>query len=416
MPTKDAAPSQPLQNPDQLNNAIRLTSASSWILLAVLTLCIGAIVIWSMVGRLLVYVHGPGVLELAGGDISVVEATATGEIKEILVQVGDSVKAGDTMFKVDLTAISAQNDGARKTLTQQQAELDSYTKTSDRDIKIRKENLDQQIKFLNSYIANQHNNESQLSEIYKSNQDLFKKGLIAQPVLQQSFERLIDVQQDIGNRVSQIADLKLQQIEFEDSVARYVSELNIQVAKTQGQLNDLDAQLQFGGAILAPSSGVVTELATEVGRVVDEGVELGAIQSGDRTLDAQGYMPIGKGKQVEVGMLAEISPTSVERNIYGSIRGTVTRVSRLPVTKAVLENRLGNTSLADQLMAQGAPIGITLRLEEDSATESGLRWTSSEGPPVELSAGTTVDVRVLTEQRRPITLLLPVLQTWFTVQ
>ena len=369
-----------------------------------------------MVGRLLVYVHGPGVLELAGGDISVVEATATGEIKEILVQVGDSVKAGDTMFKVDLTAISAQHDGARKTLTQQQAELDSYTKTSDRDIKIRKENLDQQIKFLNSYIANQHNNESQLSEIYKSNQDLFKKGLIAQPVLQQSFERLIDVQQDIGNRVSQIADLKLQQIEFEDSVARYVSELNIQVAKTQGQLNDLDAQLQFGGAILAPSSGVVTELATEVGRVVDEGVELGAIQSGDRTLDAQGYMPIGKGKQVEVGMLAEISPTSVERNIYGSIRGTVTRVSRLPVTKAVLENRLGNTSLADQLMAQGAPIGITLRLEEDSATESGLRWTSSEGPPVELSAGTTVDVRVLTEQRRPITLLLPVLQTWFTVQ
>lgn len=416
MPTKDAAPSQPLQNPDQLNNAIRLTSASSWILLAVLALCIGAIVIWSMVGRLLVYVHGPGVLELAGGDISVVEATATGEIKEILVQVGDSVKAGDTMFKVDLTAISAQHDGARKTLTQQQAELDSYTKTSDRDIKIRKENLDQQIKFLNSYIANQHNNESQLSEIYKSNQDLFKKGLIAQPVLQQSFERLIDVQQDIGNRVSQIADLKLQQIEFEDSVARYVSELNIQVAKTQGQLNDLDAQLQFGGAILAPSSGVVTELATEVGRVVDEGVELGAIQSGDRTLDAQGYMPIGKGKQVEVGMLAEISPTSVERNIYGSIRGTVTRVSRLPVTKAVLENRLGNTSLADQLMAQGAPIGITLRLEEDSATESGLRWTSSEGPPVELSAGTTVDVRVLTEQRRPITLLLPVLQTWFTVQ
>ncbi len=416
MPKKDAAPTQPLQNPDQLNNAIRLTSASSWILLAVLSLCIGSIVIWSMVGRLLVYVHGPGVLELTGGDISVVEATATGEIKEILVQVGDTVKAGDTMFKVDLTSISAQHDGVTKTLTQQQAELDSYEKTSDRDIKIREENLDQQIKFLNSYIADQHNNENQLTEIYKSNQDLFKKGLIAQPVLQQSFERLIDVQQDIGNRVSQIANLKLQQIEFEDSVARYVSELKIEVAKTQGQLNDLDAQLQFGGAILAPSSGIVTELATEVGRVVDEGVELGAIQSGDRTLDAQGYMPIGKGKQVEVGMEAEISPTSVERNIYGSIRGTVTRVSRLPVTKAVLENRLGNASLADQLMVQGAPIGITLRLDKDSATDSGLRWTSSEGPPVELSAGTTVDVRVLTEQRRPITLLLPVLQTWFDAQ
>ncbi|MBD8891262.1 NHLP bacteriocin system secretion protein [Roseibium litorale] len=416
MALKPSIPDEPLRSPDQLNSAIRLTSASSWILLAVLTLCIGSVVVWSLVGRLLVYVHGPGVLEFTGGDIAVIQATAQGVVKEIKVKAGDAVKTGDVLFVVDQSTIQAQRDGAAKALKQQQQEVDNYEKTSAEDIKTRKANLDQQLDFLNTYLASQRKNETQLQEIYNGNLELVKKGLMTQPVLQQSMERLISVQQDISDKISSIAQLKQQQVEFENSISNNMSALKIDLATAEGTLNDYEAKLKFGGAILSPVSGTVSELATEVGKVVTEGEELGAVQSGLPVLTVQGYLPIGKGKQVEPGMTAEISPSSVERNIYGSIRGTVTEVSPLPVTESVLENSLGNPALAAQMMAQGAPIKVTVKLDTDAATKSGLRWTSSEGPPVQMSAGTTADVRVLTERRQPISLLLPVLQTWFTVQ
>lgn len=416
MASKQGPSKQPLRSPEQLNSVIRLTSASSWILLAVLTVCIGSVLVWSIFGRLLVHVHGPGVLEFTGGQISLVEATATGEIKDILVKVGDSVKAGDTLFKIDQTSVLAERDGVAKTVVQQKLELDTYSRTSDKDIKTRKENLDQQITFLTGYIAKQKDNEAQLKKIYQDNQELANKGLVTQPVLQQSFERLIGVQQDIGDKVSSMADMKLQQVEFEDTVSKNVSELKIQLAESQGRLNQLNAELKFGGAILSPSDGIVSEVAADVGKVVQVGEELGAVQSGAPILNALGYMPIGKGKRVLVGMEAEISPTSIESNIFGSIKGKVIAVSRLPVTEAVLENGLGNRSLAAQLMKQGAPIKVTVELDTDKDTESGLRWTSSEGPPVEITAGTTADVRILTAERRPISLLLPVLQTWTTAQ
>lgn len=416
MALKPSIPEEPLRSPDQLNSAIRLTSASSWVLLAVLTLCIGSVVVWSLVGRLLVYVHGPGVMEFTGGDIAVIQATAPGVVKDIKIKSGDEVKAGDVLFVVDQSTIQAQRDGAAKALKQQQEEVDNYEKTSTADINTRKTNLDQQLDFLNNYLVSQKQNEAQLQDIYKGNQELAKKGLMTQPVLQQSMERLISVQQDISDKISSIAQLKQQQVEFENSVSNNMSALKIDLATAQGTLNDYEAQLKFGGAILSPVSGTVSELATEIGKVVTAGEELGAVQSGLPVLTVQGYLPIGKGKQVEPGMTAEISPSSVERNIYGSIRGTVTEVSPLPVTESVLENSLGNSALAAQMMAEGAPIKVTVKLDTDAATKSGLRWTSSEGPPVEMSAGTTADVRVLTELRQPISLLLPVLQTWFTVQ
>lgn len=407
---------QSLRSPEQLNSAIRLTSASNWILLAVLALCLGSVVVWSVVGRLLVYVHGPGIMEFSGGNIAVVQATAPGVIRQVLVEPGDQVEAGEVLFRVDQSTIAAQRDAAARALAQQQREVENYQRASDSDIATRKVDLGEQLDFLNTYVGNQRANENLLQDIYVSNQELAKKGLLTQPVLQQSMQRLITVRQDISDKTSTIASLKRQQIEFESSVSKNLSDLQIQLAIAQGQVDNFDAQLTFGGAILSPVAGTVSEVAAAIGKLVNTADELGAVQAGTPVLTVQGYLPIGKGKQVEPGMIAEISPGSVERNIYGSIRGTVTDVSSLPVDAAALEARLGNPALAAQMMAQGAPIMVTVQLDTDADTQSGLRWTSSEGPPVQMSAGTTADVRVLTELRQPISLLLPVLQTWFTVQ
>ena len=62
------------------------------------------------------------------------------------------------------------------------------------------------------------------------------------------------------------------------------------------------------------------------------------------------------------------------------------------------------------LMPEGAYIEVRARLEQDPATPSGYRWSSSRGPDIRLTSGLTNSTRVTIEGRAPVTYLLPILR------
>ena len=51
-------------------------------------------------------------------------------------------------------------------------------------------------------------------------------------------------------------------------------------------------------------------------------------------------------------------------------------------------------------------------LKVESKTFSGYKWSSSEGPQLKISPGTTTTVRVTVEERSPMTFILPILREW----
>lgn len=410
----DIGASRQMRTPDQLNRAIRLTSPSAWLLLLVLALCIGGVLAWSILGRVSIYVYGPGVIQLANGVVYDVNANAQGIVSSIEIKPGDRIKAGDEMFKINQLALTAQRDATAKTLKGQQDEYDSYKSRSDADVKRRNDNTTAQITALQSDLKDQQENLKQLEQIHEAQKGLLEKGLSTQPQVESTFSDLISVEQAIRDIQDKIGTLQLDQVEFENEVDTNLAAMRIDLLTTEGQLEDLNAQLAFGSTILSPADGLVTDVTTEANSVVDAGALLAVVEAGDSSLAVQGYLPIGQGKRVQPGMRAEISPTSVERDIYGSLRGTVRSVSTLPLTEAGVQSVLGNRALVSQLMAEGAPIQVTVELETDPGTQSGFRWTSSAGPPIDLTPGTTANVRVLTQDRPPITLVIPILQTWFS--
>ena len=74
---------------------------------------------------------------------------------------------------------------------------------------------------------------------------------------------------------------------------------------------------------------------------------------------------------------------------------------------------VGNPELADQLIGQeGGKIEVVARLNSDPSTFSGYQWSSSDGPDLQLTLGTTTTARVSVEERAPITFLLPILREW----
>jgi HlyD family secretion protein len=50
-------------------------------------------------------------------------------------------------------------------------------------------------------------------------------------------------------------------------------------------------------------------------------------------------------------------------------------------------------------------------LKPDTTTFTGYQWSSSQGPNLKISPGTTATVRVKVEERAPITFVLPILRS-----
>jgi HlyD family secretion protein len=146
--------------------------------------------------------------------------------------------------------------------------------------------------------------------------------------------------------------------------------------------------------------------------LIEAGGIVALIEQHSARVELAAYFPIGDGRKLRPGMVANVSPQSVERDLYGSIRAAVTQVSELPETEVAVTARVGIPSLAKQFMASGPPIAVTIALDRDPSTPSGFRWTSSRGPDLKITAGETAAVTVVVEEKRPIDLVMPLFDAW----
>lgn len=135
----------------------------------------------------------------------------------------------------------------------------------------------------------------------------------------------------------------------------------------------------------------------------------GILLSDNATLRAVAFVPAAKGKRIETGMPVLISPSTVKKAEFGSLYGTVSAVSTLPVTPEAMHRILQNTALVKQFLHYGAPIMVSIHLERDPKTYSGFRWSSSQGPRQRITAGTLIEATIQVETKKPIALLLPTL-------
>jgi len=108
-------------------------------------------------------------------------------------------------------------------------------------------------------------------------------------------------------------------------------------------------------------------------------------------------------------MSVEIAPTDLRRGEYGFIRGIVERVGDFPVDPDRAAATLANAALSRTLTGAGPVFEMRARLERGD-TPSGLAWSTSSGPPTEVSSGTLVTISVVVARRQPIALILPFLR------
>ncbi|MGW1026348.1 HlyD family efflux transporter periplasmic adaptor subunit [Streptomyces sp. NPDC002577] len=157
------------------------------------------------------------------------------------------------------------------------------------------------------------------------------------------------------------------------------------------------------------AAGRVTTLLATIGAVVTTGANVATLERTDHASDpllAVVYVPADSAASVPLGASVDLTVQSVSKEQYGSLRGHVKAVGRTTQTQAQITAFLGDSQLGAQF-AQDRPVAVLVGLDRSSATKSGYKWSTADGPPYALDSMTQATGAIRLAEQRPIDWLLP---------
>jgi HlyD family secretion protein len=272
--------------------------------------------------------------------------------------------------------------------------------------------------------------ETQLSQITLEETDAqrqYLSGLSQIDEIQSKIQEIdiqeADVQRQYLDGLNAIDDLKAKIKEISGQEARLAQEVleksldgKNRLEEVRRQIAQLEKELAAKSNITSEYNGRVLEVGIVEGQVINAGGRLGSIEVAgvDDELISLVYFADKDGKQIREGMEVQVTPSLVKRERYGGIVGKVTSVSPFPVTLEDMSAIIGNENIAKNLgesLGGKVPIQVFASLEVDPNTISGFRWSSSDGPPIQLSSGTTTQVRVKVGEVAPISYVIPLFRS-----
>lgn len=461
-----------LSSPEKLDQLMQVTSRNDWLPLSVLGGILGAVLLWSLFGRVPVNVISKGLIILPNRIVDL-QSPVKGQLKTLNIQEGNCIEKDQVIAAIDPSEIRQQLEQEQAKLVtlkvQEQAANSLQEQHTNSELQaIQRQQISKRQRLQDTQAITSNLRERELNAIQKERtslqqqlQDtlalapsfqerlekrraLLETGAISQDQVFQVEQEYIQNDQQIVSLKAELEGLEVRQAEVEqkyrenrNTVTQLQAELqeletqrsgleqeNLeadiqrknQIQDVEHKIAQLSKQYDDNRQIKSPFSGCILELTTSKGSVINEGTRLGAIQVDEASAPLLSviYFPIGDGKKIQPGMKIQVTPDTVRRERFGGIVGTVSHVSAFPITKEGAARLVGNPEVIENLVSQtGSAIAVQAELDLDPSTPSGYRWSSSRGPAnITISSGTTATARVTVEQRSPITLVLPILREW----
>ena len=401
-----------LSSPEQLDQIMRVTSSRQWIALLGIGVLLLAALIWGETGSLTTTASGTAVLVRTGGVVNVV-SSGSGVIARLNVHVGDRIKANQVIGSVAQPVLAEKLKSLDQTIaeTEQQGRESDNLRTTNARLQVdamhrQRDNALRQI----SEIEDQR---KIVTEQVAAEEGLQEKGLVTRQQVLAVRQRLVDLNDQTAALHVQIAQFDAQVSSIAMLPREGQADIRSRIDLLRRERAELEGELALASQITTPYSGEVLEMKADPGSMVSTGQALFSLQPEAKDLEALAYIPSSKAKDAKVGMTVQISPTIIKREEFGYMKGNVTSVSSFPATPAALMRNFANDQLVQSLLLAGPVTETHVRLTPDNATVSGFEWSTSKGPPVNLSSGTLCTVQVVTREQRPITLLFPYLKEKF---
>ncbi len=357
-----------LASPEQLDQPLQLLRPSYWLLLISLTGFSLSILLWSIFGRLPVRIEGRGVL-LRAESLQLIQSETSGRIKDLKVKVGDCVKQETSLALIEPVKLELEEEKAKE-----------------------------QLKLL---IAN----DASLDLIAQRRKDVLERYTARHQVAWQNRA----ISHVAWEEKKQALSTVLYELESNNSQREQV------INQKRGEIDAIQKEVARTATVKAPRAGCITDRYVQLGQVVQPAATLFELERSNEnySLESLGFFPAKDGKRLRIGQRVRVTPTTTKPQRHGGIEAEILSVRRIPVSKAAVINRLGNKESLFKAInpkEEGPLIEVITSLRKDPTTPSGYDWGDSKGPELQLTGGTPTTLRVLVEERRPISYVIPLLR------
>jgi HlyD family secretion protein len=405
-----AAALERLSSPEHLDQLIDVTRPTDWIAAVVIGVCLVTVLVWSVIGKIPTRVAGEGILVSDTGRVVDAVSAVNGRLGNVDVAVGDHVSRGQVVAHVVQTDIEQHYHDAGEVLKDREHEHDELVAAIKRELGIKAANVAAQKAGLEQIIAASQKRVAYLIGEVQGLEGLNVKGFVTRRELEDRRMELSSTQQRITDSQNEMQRLDGQMRETESQRQLEALMSQFKVNEARRQMEELAGKLERDSRLLSPMDGKVLEIKVSAGGVLSTGTPALAIETNGETLEAIIYLPADRGKNVQPGMEVRVEPSTVKREEFGTMVGTVTTVSAFPVTPEGMAAVLHNDTLVKLFSEAGAPYAILVRFQPDASAVSGYHWSTGSGPPIRLSTGTLVRGEVTTRELPPIDLVVPLVR------
>jgi HlyD family secretion protein len=395
-----------LSSPEQLDQVLRVTATKMWLGVVAIFVILVTTVVWGFTGSISTTAAGQGVVVRKGGVLNVV-SRGGGLVMDLKVKVGDRIKANQVVATIAqpllVERIRSMRQGYAEALSEREHTLRIRTNSARLQIdavdrqranaELQNKELEEQVRLTNEQIA--------------TDELLLGKGLITRQQALATRQKLTSIQDQMASLKAQIKQLDAQKFSIESQPQEDDANMRIRLSNLQRDLAAAEKELSMAESVVSPYAGEVLELKVYPGGTVLLGEPIVSIQPDAPNLELVAYMSASLAKDAAVGMEAQVSPTTIKREEYGFMRGTVAYVADFPATEAALMRSFENESLTRVIASQGPVTELRIALKPSPSSPSGFQWSTSKGPNIALSSGTMCTVQIVTRRQKPITLLFP---------
>ena len=283
-----------MSSPEQLDQAIVVTSARSWIGLAGAGLLVLVGLIWGVFGSIPTRVAGEGIISFGSGEFMQVSAVGSARLNELLVGSGDSVQEGESIVKLTdeagaealragrqmLETLRDQRSDLVRQLQQEQEERAEVTERHRQALNFNLATLERRVEALEvlapggpleetdvqaasfrEQLSNLDERIRFLAEDLEAQEALVEEGIVAPRSLEDDRESLLQARlnrdqalvqiddtltsarQTIGDLRGQIEDLRLTELQARHAADQNLASMDDRILTQENQVRSLELQL-----------------------------------------------------------------------------------------------------------------------------------------------------------------------------
>lgn len=401
-------------NPSQLDLMLEVVRPKNWYLLIAIVGIFLVAVFWSIFGAVSVNIMGKGIVISSGGLYSV-QNRVLGIVKTIDVVPGQVVEKGTLIMELTDPEKEIMLESATEKLKKAEQDLERLRKEIAVESAALKDSINKEISAKEYAVSQLKTDIKDSTANFETQKQLAEKGLISQIELIRSQESLVNKRVELETVQASISTMKARLIQGyrteelkgkEQEVFRAMTEVDV----LQSNIDSLK--------IYNYSNGKVLDLLVNIGDMIGPGtpvVWMEHVKLDTPTIKTVlGFFPIEKGKKIKVGDRVDIELKTVNTSEYGYLVGRVSHVSSYAESQKNIARLIQNDGLAVYLTDQmPVAIQVNVALEEDSSTPSGYKWTSGQGPDIQIQTGTICQLRTTIERIRPIYYVFPIWELKF---